>query len=94
MVGIVIGLFMLCWAPAHFVNLWMKLDSQFPMTNAMYFLKMTFHTLSYFNRFDLKGVLSAMEKRLRGGSSASGVSKYDGGQVARRFLRVRSQGSK
>ena len=50
MVGLVIGLFMICWAPAHVINLWMKVDPNFPMTTPMYYLKMTFHTISYFNR--------------------------------------------
>ena len=54
MVALVIGLFMMCWAPAHFIHLWMTLDVNFPYSNTAYYLKMGFHTISYFNRLEGK----------------------------------------
>ena len=50
MVALVVGVFAICWGPAHCMNLWMKLDPNFPQTKTTYFIKMTFHTLSYMNR--------------------------------------------
>ncbi|KAL4222628.1 receptor [Mactra antiquata] len=50
LVASIVIVFALFWLPIHIINLWLKLDlDSFPRTDAVYFLKVFFHTLSYAN---------------------------------------------
>ncbi|XP_022096858.1 G-protein coupled receptor 54-like [Acanthaster planci] len=49
MVLVVVLVFAVCWLPIYIINLWMRLDPNFPKTDATYIFKMAAHTLSYAN---------------------------------------------
>ena len=49
LVASVVIMFATFWLPIHIVNLWIKLDENFPRTAAMYNFKIFTHTLSYAN---------------------------------------------
>ena len=49
LVASVVIVFALFWLPIHVLNLWFKLDDNFPRTNVMYIMKIISHTLSYAN---------------------------------------------
>ena len=49
LVASVVIVFATFWLPIHIVNLWIKLDENFPKTPAMYNFKIFAHTLSYAN---------------------------------------------
>lgn len=49
LVATVVILFAVLWFPIHFINLWFKIDPNFPRTNIMYLVKIIAHTMSYAN---------------------------------------------
>ena len=49
LVASVVIVFATFWLPIHIINLWLKLDDNFPRTPAMYTFKLFAHTLSYAN---------------------------------------------
>ncbi|XP_072179664.1 G-protein coupled receptor 54-like [Diadema setosum] len=49
MVLSVVVVFAICWMPLYFVNLWLRLDPNFPKTTFMYGFKIFSHILSYAN---------------------------------------------
>ncbi|XP_071955197.1 G-protein coupled receptor 54-like [Antedon mediterranea] len=49
MVLAVVMLFIVCWMPQHILNLWMRLDSNFPYGVETYTFKTTAHVLAYLN---------------------------------------------
>ncbi|KAL3831312.1 hypothetical protein ACJMK2_023081, partial [Sinanodonta woodiana] len=49
MVVAIVLLFAIFWLPIHVINLWLKLDKNFPRTTFMYGVKIFAHSLSYAN---------------------------------------------
>lgn len=49
LVASVVIVFAVLWLPIHIINLWFKLDPNFPRTGVMYAFKIIAHTLSYAN---------------------------------------------
>lgn len=49
MVGVVVGVFAVCWLPIHVFHLWNRFDENFPYVESTYIYKIVAHTLSYAN---------------------------------------------